>query len=397
MKKNYCWMIVACCFLIQAATTGIYCNCTGLFTAQIINEFNFTNGAFSWAVTLRTLFSAFSMVLCAKFYNEKSYKKLYCFFGLLSALLWSSQILFTHIWQWYIQNILLGFCLGFIFTIPLNLVLKNWFHTRLGFVLGIAMTASGLSGMLINPISSNLIVNHGWRYGVTMLSCISICIIIPCVLFILKWNPGQMHLKPYQKVDTKQIQLKDVHSNPTIIYCSIIMIICLYCLIQYLNSISVYVSSLGMSVTFAGIATSALMIGNLGGKLLIGVLADIIGTFRTLIFNLISVIISFFIFIFFKEPIFIILACFFYGTSLSLASLAPGLVTQECIEREKNAEILGKMNSIGTFVGAAFYLFISYSYDIFGSFKESFFVSIVISIIAIGFILYLKNAQKQPM
>lgn len=74
---HYAWIVMLGCFILQFASMGIFTNCSGLYTSEILQEFGFTNGGFSWSVTIRTLGSAISMWLCAKVYNKKSFKLCY--------------------------------------------------------------------------------------------------------------------------------------------------------------------------------------------------------------------------------------------------------------------------------------------------------------------------------
>lgn len=140
MKKiHYAWVIMLCCFFLQAATTGIYNNCVSLYTPQILNEFGFSNGAFSWTMTIRALVSSLSLLLVSKVFSRKTYKGIYVICAILCSLIFMSQIFFTKLWQWYIENALLGFFLGFILTVPLNMMIQNWFEDSSGPALGTAM------------------------------------------------------------------------------------------------------------------------------------------------------------------------------------------------------------------------------------------------------------------
>lgn len=99
LRSNYPWLIVFACFLIQAATTGIYLNCTGLYTPQIIKEFGFASGNFAFSITARTIATSFGMLMCPKVYNEKSFKSVYIISALICSCIFALQITYHSLWQ----------------------------------------------------------------------------------------------------------------------------------------------------------------------------------------------------------------------------------------------------------------------------------------------------------
>ena len=124
-KIHYAWVIMICCFLLQAATTGIFNNCVSLYNPLILKEFGFSNGAFSATMTIRSFVSSASLILVSRVFNKKTYKLIYVICAAMCSLIFVSQIFYTKLWQWYVENALLGFFLGFILTVPLNMMIQN--------------------------------------------------------------------------------------------------------------------------------------------------------------------------------------------------------------------------------------------------------------------------------
>lgn len=393
-KIHYAWIIMIACFILQAATTGIFLNCSGLYIPQIVKEFGFSNGAFAITVTIRTLANAASMMFCARIFNRKSFKLIYVVSAVVCSLCFGLQIFFSSLWMWYISNAILGFAMGFIMTIPLNLLLQNWFKSRLGFALGVAMSGSGIMGIIMNPVSSQIILRFGWRSGIMVLSLLALIMIVPTVLFITKWEPEDMGLEAY--VDNEKENIKKEENNyPSLVMSGTLMVIIFYCLSQFSQSISIYIDSLGMSVVFAGTMSMVMMLGNTFGKLLIGYLADKIGTMNIFIITTIGILYSFVVFSFFPSTYLLLLAGLFYGLCMSAASLSPGLVSMEILSGEKRKALMGKITSYATLVCALFFPMISYSYDLFGSFIPIYLVSIVMSIYIIWLMYKIKiNTRK---
>ncbi len=72
-----------------------------------------------------------------------------------------------------------------------------------------------------------------------------------------------------------------------------------------------------------------------------------------------------------------------YGMSMSLASLLPGVLAKECFYPDLRGAVMSKTTSLATLTAAVFYLLVSYSYDLFGSFKVSFLLASFMCIITI--------------
>ncbi|MBR6233664.1 MAG: MFS transporter [Erysipelotrichaceae bacterium] len=384
-KIHYAWAIMICCFLLQAATTGIFNNCVSLYNPLILKEFGFSNGAFSATMTIRSFVSSASLILVSRVFNKKTYKLIYVICAAMCSLIFVSQIFYTKLWQWYVENALLGFFLGFILTVPLNMMIQNWFKDSSGLALGFAMAASGLCGVVVNPLSSFMISNYGWRSGIIMLGVLCFVLIVPTILFFAKWTPEEKGMEPYvssdkDKEDTEKEKLSD---DKGLILMTIIEITIIYCITQYTYSISVFIDSLGYDVSFAALVTSAIMLGNLIGKVLLGGLVDRYGSFKVTNITTVLIALSFIFFAFFKMKILLAAGGLFYGMSMSLASLLPGVLAKECFYPDIRGAVMSKTTSIATLAAALFYLGVSYSYDLFGSFRISFLLALLLCVITI--------------
>lgn len=312
-----------------------------------------------------------------------------------AAIFFSAQIFFNQLYQWYISNFFLGICLGFIFTTPLNMILQNWFHSKLGLALGIAMSTSGLCGTLVNPLSSWMIVHFGWRSGIVLISLISLICILPTIIFVIKWDPESFGMNAYSSNEIEKVKdNKVIESDPKIVQIGFLIVIIMYAMSQYVNSISVFIYSIGLSITFAGLITSSLMLGNLLGKVIIGFLADILGTFRVMIVSVTLILLSLIAFVFVRQPVILMIAAFFYGLISSLVSLSCGLISKEILPLNQRASAIGKMNSYGTIAGALMYLLVSYSYDWFQGFTVSFIVCIILSCITIYLLVIIQKKRN---
>lgn len=292
-----------------------------------------------------------------------------------------------------VGNFAYGFFLGLILTYPLSIIIQNWFENNQGLALGITMTGSGVAGIILNPISSYVIENFGWRNGILCLSIISLLLLIPCVLIILAWTPKQKGMDAYKK-ETVKTELNNEGNHPELLGLAVIVGVLFYILSAYNQSIALYIASLGLSVSFAGMFSSVSMLGNVLGKVFIGLLADRFGSIRVAICTVAGVIISFIILIFVEVEVFMLIAALLYGMIMSVCAVMPGMFSKELSPPLYRKELISKTTAYGTFGSAIYLLVINYSYDYFASFKPIFMLSIVFTLIAIGILFYIEKKKS---
>ena len=91
-------------------------------------------------------------------------------------------------WMWWLAGIPLGFS-----SIPLLLATKTlvarWFNRRLGLALGLAASATSISGMIFPVIFAWLIETFGWNNGLPIMSLAILFVVFPVVHFIVKDAP----------------------------------------------------------------------------------------------------------------------------------------------------------------------------------------------------------------
>lgn len=390
-KIHHAWFIFVVCLGIMGGLVGVLLNCTGIIFAEIIKEFGFRSGDLSIYYTIRSLTRAAALgVVSGWFFRKGQSKKVLIGITALTCMAYMSMGLYTQLWQWYISAFVVG--VGTSYTaMALSVLLANWFHSKKGFVMGLAMSASGLLGAVVSPLCSKLIEMIGWRGACVVMGLITFVLVcVPGALFLVL-TPEEMGLKPYgysesaeksAKKETSRIR----YSVPAYIFPLCVALICLACLIgAVLNQLPLYSAELGYAVSTGAMLTSFAMIGNVVGKLLTGWLADKAGPYTALTVTFAMVISALAMFIFCTGSRYLLYAAaLLFGTIFAVDANIPPLLFMDVY----GADYTKHLKNFQTFsfaIGAFSSSLLPYIYD----FTHSYNVIFVLGITLVGFSLAL--------
>ena len=191
------------------------------------------------------------------------------------------------IWQFYISFALMGI----LYVIPISLapsvLLANWFESKLGMVMGIALGLSGIGGTIFNPVVSWFITNLGWQTSYRLTALILVICILPFSLLVFKFRPDEAkgeqaygHSVSAAVADDAQaagelpgIESKKAYRTPTFVLLVLVSV-----LLQIVAALVQHVSSHeiahGLTLEQGALVVSGIMFGAAIGKATIGILLD---------------------------------------------------------------------------------------------------------------------------
>ncbi len=386
---HHSWLILLVTLGIMGGLVGVLLNCTGIIFAEIIKEFGFATGDLSIYYTIRSLTRAAALGFVSNLFFSKNSKKVLIGITAVTCLSYMSMALYTSLWQWYISAFFIG--VGTSYTgMAISVLLANWFHSKKGFVMGIAMSSSGVLGAVVSPVCSKLIESIGWRGACVVMGATAFVIVaLPAALFLVL-TPEEIDQKPYgygENTETKQQEIKEInYTVPSYIFVVTVSVICLSCLIgRVLNQIPLYSASLGFGVSTGAMLTSFAMIGNVVGKLLTGWLADRIGVYKAVSVTFTMVIISLFMFMFCTESEYLLyMAALLFGTIFAIDASVPPLLFME-VWGADYIKHLKNFQTISFTIGAFSSSLLPYIYDYTQSYNVLFAIGIVL--VAVSFVM----------
>ena len=206
-KKNrlhYAWFILAGCCILQGATLGLINNCAGVFYSPICKELGFELGKLTLYRMLYCISSALALPFVAKSFRKHDVRIVISIAAVVYGVCAVLMGTFRELWQWHVTGIIQGIASSFVCMIPAPIILGNWFKKKTGTAVGISAAFSGLVGMIGSSCLGMAIPAFGWRMSYVAVGIVSIALVLPISLFILRYKPEEMGLLPYGAEDVEQ-------------------------------------------------------------------------------------------------------------------------------------------------------------------------------------------------
>lgn len=269
---------------MSAGSVGIANNTYGLFYGPMAELFKTGRGPVAFHLTVSALVFGFTGPLVAKLA-----KKVRLNWIILAGILiyFSASMTIANASSLTVINIagfFRGLGLACISTLTFTLLLGNWFHQYRGTITGFTLAFSGLMGAIYSPILSRILASQGLKFSY-ILSFSLVCILAMPAMFA-SVKPEYVGLVPfgegYKEEKKKQVQ----YDLPLKTFSLIFLLTALSgCFSTSLTTVVSYIPSLAQSVgydaLFGANMLSVSMIGNIAFKLIIGVLIDRLGIFKS--------------------------------------------------------------------------------------------------------------------
>ncbi len=402
-KFHYAWVILVAAVCIQGAIIGIMVNCTGVIFSAIIEDLGFRSGDLSIYYTVRAFTQAAACGVTTKLFLSKNPKLVMTLLGCLGLAGWVGMYFYNRLWQWYFSGVLVGICMSCVLVV-IPVVLNNWFATKNGMVIGIAMAASGLAGAVFSPVLSSLITTIGWRKTAVFNGGISfLLIVIPALLLLVK-TPEEKGMKPYgwEEAQNKTVSADEKQAVKSVKMPSSMFMMCAGTIIiagvmtQFGNQLPMLARSIGYTIQIGAMVTSWNMVGNVAGKLLIGVMADKIGIFPSVNITSTVIAISTVMLMFAgTSPILMYAGALLLGMVYSMGTTVPPLVFMDVYGPDEYKVHLSRFQSYNSAVMALASSGLPYIYDFTGSFFGALALGLVLAIVSMtGFNIVKKKADK---
>lgn len=278
---HYGYVIVFCCCLIMGINVGLVMSCAGIFYQPVSEELGVSVGTFGLYMSFNFLFAALALSVAGKLMDR---------FGARIVLTLSSAVLgmtlvamstFDAVWQFYIAGSVIGITLAFLLYLSFPTMVNRWFKVRVGFFIGVCSSASGIGGILFNPVGAYLITTYGWRSTYAIFGAVILGLVTPVQGWLLRDYPEDKGLTAYGQETQKQTVAADVGGIPYAkavrmpMFYGIMVFAFLLVSVSTLNLfIPNYVIGMDYSLEQASFVASAVMLGVTIGKVALGMIND---------------------------------------------------------------------------------------------------------------------------
>ncbi len=191
---------------------------------------------------------------------------------------------------WHYELLCITEVLGYVLAGPIGnqVLVARWFQARRGRAMGYVYLGLGLGGVASPLLSNFLIRNFGWRHALEFIGSLVMIVLIPVAIFVTRSVPADLGLSPDGATDghgspaiaeygNSSLWPVDVQSAIRttnfwlILAGSTVVIGAIGAVIQHFI---LFLKDAGYSASMASRFFTALLVASLGGRVLVGYLAD---------------------------------------------------------------------------------------------------------------------------
>ena len=390
------WMVLIGACLFQCALIGVLVNSTGVLLAQIRTEFGFALTRVSAFNTVKSVVCALGGVaLTSLFFKSKKWVFMLC--NILLTILSYCLLVFDAENQfiWYTAAVLNGFNACTV-TVMVPYILNQWFPENAGTVTGFSVAFSGIGGIVFNPITAELIGCFGWRWTILILSTVTIILGVTAILLLFH-NAAQGSRTEAKQTDAAEFSETVTNELPLkrIILCALALGAGCF-VMQFSQYITIFAQSIGYTLQVGAALTSLVMIGNVGGKLLFGLICDKIGTYKAMVFAMAAVATASLLYAVFNRflPV-LYIASILYGMVYSLVMISPSRCCIQTYGAEGVKKYMGIHTSVNGIIQTVSSMSVGILYDATGGFEAELIIGLVfLGIFSIAALLLCKMGKR---
>lgn len=203
-KIHYAWVIAFAGLLISGAGVGIFNSCLGVFVKPVCEDLGFLRGQFTLYSSISTLVCVVLMPTFGSLFRRYGFRRIAIIGALVCGLALVGYSFSSQLWHFYVLAFVSGLLINGIGIMSVGVLVNRWFIDKRGVATGIAYAGSGLLAAVLIPIANRFIAQYGWQWTYRFLAGVSLCILIPVILFVVKDKPEDMGLEPYRSGKGKE-------------------------------------------------------------------------------------------------------------------------------------------------------------------------------------------------
>jgi len=274
---RYGMVTLSIAFILRTWGTGLTYS-MGAFLLPLCSSFGWSLGEAAIAPALSLLVLAVSQPLLGRLVDVIGPKRVII---VGSALTGISFIMLSYIQSLYyfylVYGLIGGFGIGASTSVPIAVLITNWFKNRRGVAISIANAGIGFGVPALLPLSNWLIEFSGWRLAFLTLGIATFAVILPITTLLIRDKPRGNSAVDTIVDEEFQTPMRDVFKSKLFWQLLVPYTICgftVYLMGIHLIPLAV---SFGISQSAASIAAAWLGIAMTTGLVFAGYLVDIIG------------------------------------------------------------------------------------------------------------------------
>ncbi len=281
----YGWWIVAAAFLNLFFTTGVIYYGFPVFYPAFVASLGFTRAQVTQGFLLGALVVGLPFGLFAGTLIDRVGARSVILYGIgligLPLLLMGKM---THFWQY--ELLCIAEVVGYTLAGPIanQVLIAQWFRARRGQAMGYAYLGLGLGGVLSPLLANFLIRSFGWRAALEIAGTVILTVLFPVGFWMTRSTPAEMGLQPdganaaFTKT-SDELGVADGGVSAAIRTANFWLILggatlVLSSVNAVIQHFILFLKDQGYPIQTASHFLSALLLSSLGGRVLVGYIAD---------------------------------------------------------------------------------------------------------------------------
>ncbi len=415
-QKIYPWLIVVAWAFISAGSIELILIGGSNFFKAVSDGIGSPVSAIALMMTVCTFTLTFAAPIAGRLFPKIDSRILLSVMGAIVIVGYAQLSFGQAAWQWWLAGLLYGIGGSGIFIIGAPIFIANWFQKRTGFAVGLYGMLLAILSAILNPVIAAVISAVGWRTAYLVLAVVAAVMIFPWTLFVVRFKPEQLGLKPFGYVEGEAVAAENEdESGPGVPYRKAIVSVAFVAMVIAFGAMC---NMGGFKSNWSNIAQSdawgyvalngkdwALMFGatmisfTTAAKFfmpVIGWIIDKIGAVKTNILTLVLIFVGFMGLLFFHDVEAIVLgSCFLIGFESANMKMVIPLVVREVFGAKNHSKIYSLAYGIANFLGAFATSLIAFVGETTGSFDSIMVLGGALAVISIAGIAIAKATSKK--
>ncbi len=192
----YGWWLLAGSIAAMALGSGVSFWAFGLYISPLEDEFGWSRGEVSGALSLGLLCSGFSGLLTGRWIDARGPREVILFGAVTTALSYGLLATTSELWQWYVYSAINGVFRQMMFFIPFQALISRWFDRRRGIALSILGTGFALGGVVVVPSMRLVIDTLGWGPSFIFSGVVISLLYLPLGTLLVRNHPSDVGAQP---------------------------------------------------------------------------------------------------------------------------------------------------------------------------------------------------------
>jgi len=296
MKRYYPWLMCLLAMLMLAISNGMTMTGITAFDPALLDEFGWSRGQLKFRDMFNLLLAAVLSPFIGALIDRTGVRMLaLCGSALLAALYvaYSNIQSIQHVYLIHVGFAIVVVSSGLSVAV---VMVSQWFETRRGMALGLALIGSSVGGMLIPKIITALLPGYGWRGSFLLMAVIPAGLFVLCIALVRTPHAKGIQAWGYEQARMENTSAKSRRSWPDFSYrqalctrtfwaLTVVAVTTFWSIMALSSHLILHMNDLGFSANQAADGMFVLFGSGLVGKFLFGFLADIMPSKKVFVAN----------------------------------------------------------------------------------------------------------------